>query len=520
LPLLALEGFVVIIDSRKGERLSRPSITAEALVPMQALLASIVASSYDAIITCDLDGNITSWNETAETMFLYSPEEILGRSFSLLLLEAEPLKKLLGYARGKERIKDQQMELVRKDGTSAEFSLYLSPILDIEMDVSGVSIFAKNVSKRKEIEAKLLLQHNLQDLVFNSISEGLVVADSNGKFTLFNKAAENILGLGAIDVDSSEWSKRYNLYLPEQSEICPHDQVPLVRALNSESVKEFHMRVQAPGASVKFIACTAEPLRDAYGSLSGAVMVFSDITEKKHTQAVLQESLIALQRSNKDLEQFAAVAAHDLQEPLRSVTNYLELLLAIVPVTDETAIRYVGKIKGAVKRMQALVSALLNYARIESRGQPFCEIDCNSVLNDCVDNLRSTIDRSHAQITYSNLPTVWGDASQIGQVFENLLSNAIKFSQGEPKIDVTAEKNDRFWKLKFKDNGIGIQPEFFDRIFLIFQRLHSASTYEGTGIGLSICKRIVERHGGKMSVQSAKDEGTTFTVSLPNGANQ
>ncbi|MBA3993417.1 MAG: hypothetical protein C0469_07810 [Cyanobacteria bacterium DS2.3.42] len=517
--MLAQEGFVFIVDSRTGEQVRRPSVIAEALVPMQALLASIVASSYDAIITCDLAGNITSWNETAETMFLYSPEEVLGRSFGMLLVEAEHLKRFLGFARGRERVKDQQLELVRKDGSTAEFSLYLSPILGSDTNVSGVSIFAKNVSRRKEIEAKLLLQHNLQDLVLNSISEGLIVADSSGSFTLFNDAAERILGLGPIDIDSSQWCQAYNLYLPGETHLCPQDQMPLAQALAGHSVKEFQLRVQTPGSGVKFISCNAEPLRDASGILSGAVIVFHDITEKKRIEATLQDSLVALQRSNKDLEQFASVAAHDLQEPLRSVTNYLELFLAIVPVTDETAVRYVGKIRGAVTRMQALVNALLSYARIESRGQPFCEIDCNSVLNNCIENLRSKIDQTNAQITYSNLPTVWGDASQIGQVFENLLSNAIKFSKGEPKIEVSAERNGRFWDVKFQDNGIGIQPEFFDRIFLIFQRLHSASTYQGTGIGLSICKRIVERHGGKMTVKSALNEGTTFIATLPAGLN-
>lgn len=361
---------------------------------------------------------------------------------------------------------------------------------------------------------KVLPAQTLLSTVISTISEGLVVADQSRRLVLFNPAAEKVLGLGLVDVGEDRWSETYKVFLPS-GEPCPENQLPLVRALNGEEVKDQHILICRPETEAKIVTCNAQRLMDESGNMRGAAIVMRDITAEQKAKEQLEAAISSLRRSNHDLEQFATVAAHDLQEPLRSVYNYLELFLGLVPVSDEEPIRYVGKMRAAVKRMQALINALLNYARIETRGKTFAAVDCNSILENCLENLRASITKTNAQITYGNLPTVMGDSSQIGQVFENLIGNALKFSTTEPKIVISAtKKKDRLWEFRVKDNGLGIDPQFHEKIFLIFQRLHTTSAYEGTGIGLSICQKIVERHGGKMSVESSGEQGSTFIFTL------
>lgn len=360
----------------------------------------------------------------------------------------------------------------------------------------------------------VLPAQTLLSTVISTISEGLVVADQSRRLVLFNPAAEKVLGLGLVDVGEDRWSETYKVFLPS-GEPCPENQLPLVRALNGEVVQDQHILICRPETETKIVTCNAQRLMDESGNMRGAAIVMRDITAEQKAKEQLEAAISALKRSNNDLEQFATVAAHDLQEPLRSVYNYLELFLSIVPVTGDEPIRYVGKMRAAVKRMQALINALLNYARIETRGKTFAAVDCNSTLENCLENLRASITKKNAQITYEDLPTVTGDPSQIGQVFENLIGNALKFSQTEPKIVISAtKKKDRLWEFRVKDNGLGIDPQFHEKIFLIFQRLHTASAYEGTGIGLSVCQKIVERHGGTMRVESSSDKGSTFIFTL------
>lgn len=360
----------------------------------------------------------------------------------------------------------------------------------------------------------VLPAQTLLSTVISTISEGLVVADQSRRLVLFNPAAEKVLGLGLVDVSEDRWSETYKVFLPN-GEPCPENQLPLVRALNGEVVQDQHILICRPETEAKIVTCNAQRLMDESGNMRGAAIVMRDITAEQRAKEQLEAAISALKRSNHDLEQFAAVAAHDLQEPLRSIYNYLELFLTIVPVTDDEPVRYVSKIRAAVKRMQALINALLNYARIETRGKTFTAVDCNHVLESCLDNLRAAMIKKNAQVICGELPTILGDQSQIGQVFENLIGNAVKFSTDEPRIEISAsKKKNKMWEFRIKDNGVGIDPQFHEKIFLIFQRLHTTSAYEGTGIGLSICQKIVERHGGKMSVESSGEKGSTFIFTL------
>ena len=247
------------------------------------------------------------------------------------------------------------------------------------------------------------------------------------------------------------------------------------------------------------------------------ILEFRDRTTEQRTEKELLQKTAELLRSNRDLEQFAYVASHDLQEPLRMVTSYTQLL----------ARRYKGQLSeeaddfirfavdGAI-RMQALINALLSYSRVDTRGKPFVPCDTGVVIGHALENLKVAIAESGAVFECSSLPTVIGDPVQLMQLFQNLLGNAIKFRSPDrpPEIRISALEDGDGWRFRVEDNGIGIDPQFFERIFVIFQRLHTKEEYPGTGIGLAMCKRIVERHGGSIGVSSNPGEGAVFSFTL------
>lgn len=235
--------------------------------------------------------------------------------------------------------------------------------------------------------------------------------------------------------------------------------------------------------------------------------------------AQLQKLNEELTRSNAELEQFAYIASHDLQSPLQAIVGYARILgWKYEKNLDDDAKRYIERIMNAGWRMTQLIEDLLAYSRVGTRTQEFKPTDCNTVLEEALGNLREEISSCGANITYSDLPAVMADRTQLMRLFQNLVSNAIKFRRPEvpPTIEITAQpKNNDEWLIEVRDNGIGIEPENFERIFEIFQRLHSYNDYPGTGIGMTICKKIVERHGGRIWVESQIGVGTTFYFTIP-----
>jgi light-regulated signal transduction histidine kinase (bacteriophytochrome) len=243
----------------------------------------------------------------------------------------------------------------------------------------------------------------------------------------------------------------------------------------------------------------------------------AEVEERRRAEAALTLRSQELARSNAELEQFAYVASHDLQEPLRMVASYMQLLEArYKEKLDSDAREFIGFAVDGAKRMRVLIDDLLAYSRVATRGQPFQPTDCQKVLKTVLGNLGMAIQESSAHITHDPLPTVMGDSTQLAQLFQNLISNAIKFRRDAvPEVHLHAEPRGSLWCISVKDNGIGIEPNHFARIFQLFQRLHSRGTYPGTGIGLAICKKIVERHGGSIWVESQPGQGTTFFFTIP-----
>jgi signal transduction histidine kinase/HAMP domain-containing protein len=280
---------------------------------------------------------------------------------------------------------------------------------------------------------------------------------------------------------------------------------------------ESSFRVVWPDGIVRDLSARGKAIPGADLTLTRMTGVFWDNTERKLAEARLTRLLVELERSNKELELFAYVASHDLQEPLRMVSSYTQLLeRRYSDKLDDDAREFIGYAVDGANRMQRLINDLLEFSRVGTRGKPLARTDVTEVLDNVCVNLRVAIEETGALLTRDCMPVVPADAGQLGQLLQNLVGNGIKFRNGgHPRVHVGAVEREHHWEFSVRDNGIGIEQQYFDRIFVIFQRLHSKGDYPGTGIGLALCKRIVERHGGKIWVESKPNEGSTFFFTIP-----
>jgi light-regulated signal transduction histidine kinase (bacteriophytochrome) len=291
--------------------------------------------------------------------------------------------------------------------------------------------------------------------------------------------------------------------------------------LNSRSsaLVRYGAAVAAVGVSLLVdVEVVAAPVMDQ--GERAILVLLRDITERKRAQAVLLQTAAELERSNRDLEQFAYVASHDLQEPLRAVGGYVKLLEHRFPEKlDAKARDYIAGAVDGAQRMERLITDLLAFSRVGTSGGTFVPADLEVVLNQTLRNLQPGIDSARATITHDRLPTLSVDATQMMQLLQNLIGNALKFRGERPLlVHIGARAEEARWVFWVRDNGIGIEPQYSERIFQVFQRLHTRRKYPGTGIGLAICKRIIERHGGTIWVESQPGQGSSFCFFIPAGA--
>ncbi|MFL9812769.1 PAS domain S-box protein [Stutzerimonas sp. VN223-3] len=361
----------------------------------------------------------------------------------------------------------------------------------------------QNISERKQAQRET---HRLAESLTNtleSISDAFHTFDNDWRFTYINSESARLLGMRVEDMlGAVVWSAFPGL---RDSEVGTR----FLRAVESLEAEHFDTFYEPLGLWLEV---------HAYPSEEGLAVYFQDISERKHTEQELQSTLQELERSNRELEEFAFAASHDLQEPLRKIQAFSERLETRATGLDDDGRDYLKRMTSAAARMQALIIDLLDYSRVNTRGQPFQRLHLGEIVSEVLQDMETTLEQTQAQVEYGELPSVMGDASQLRRVIQNLLSNAVKFQSPDshPLIHIYVEpaSNDAY-TLCFTDNGIGFDEKYLDRIFNPFQRLHGRGVYAGTGIGLAIVKKIAERHGARITATSSPGKGSTFRITFP-----
>lgn len=354
-------------------------------------------------------------------------------------------------------------------------------------------------------------KQNQQDLtnIFNNATDMICIADlKSNTFTKVNPAFTAVLGFAEEELLEKDF-----LSFTHADDVEPTAKVVEEQLKAGETVLNFQNRYRCKDGSYKWLSWVSHPDPDQGVTFA----IARDITEQKESADKLAAAVKELERSNQELEQFAYVASHDLQEPLRVVSSYTQLLeRRYKDQFDEKGTKFMNYIVDGASRMQKLISDLLKYSRINTRGEELKSIESADALGSAIVALGSLIQETQAVVTNDNLPEVKADEGQLAQVFQNLIGNAIKFRREDvtPHVHIGVKKDGRQWLFSVADNGIGFEDKFKNRIFEIFQRLHGREHYDGTGIGLAICKRVVERHGGKIWAESTPGEGTTFYFTL------
>ncbi|HEX7468097.1 MAG TPA: PAS domain S-box protein [Methanobacterium sp.] len=451
-----------------------------------------------------------------------------------------------------------EKEYIRKDGSRVPIELLVNMVLNMEGNPEYYYSFITDITERKKAEEEIEFEKKRLETILETNPSAVIIVEADGKISYINKRAKHLYGVNITGLDLTEAIAKVRSKRIDGSEYAVGEG-PSARALKGEVVRNEEMILEQPGGTVISILGSAAPIFNLEGKVIAAVVIFDDITERKReeerkqemleTEQQLTEELTAtneelqaiteelrtsneellmarnhlaelvskLKTSNKELEQFAHVASHDLQEPLRMVTSFTQLLeRRYKGQLDEDADDYIGFIVEGAQRMKDLIDDLLIFSRLNTEKRKLEPILMEVALDDVLFNLKSSIEENNAIITYDPLPTIIGDISQIRQLFQNLLSNAIKFHGDEPsEIHISAQNLEKEWLFSVSDNGIGINHNHQKQIFNIFKRLHTRKDYEGTGIGLAICKRIVERHGGRIWVESEEGKGSSFFFTIP-----
>jgi chemotaxis family two-component system sensor kinase Cph1 len=360
-------------------------------------------------------------------------------------------------------------------------------------------------------------------LVNGARDHAIFMLDRAGNVISWNTGAERMKGYRADEILQRHFSCFYQL----EDVMADKPASDLTKAAAHGGFEDEGWRVRKDGSRY-WASIVISALRDGAGNLRGFAKVSRDITTHKEAvearirEAHLERRTVELTRSNEDLQQFAYVAAHDLQEPLRMIASYTQLLAQRYKGRlDADADEFIAYAVDGAQRMQRLIADLLAYCRVGTTQSELCATSSEAALNQACNNLRSALQESGATVTRDPMPMVTADSGQLTQLFQNLVSNAIKYRRAEPpRVHISAAKQSGSsgWVFTVRDNGLGIDERYFERIFVMFQRLHARNEFSGTGIGLSMCKKIVERHGGRIWVESAPGQGSTFFFSLPSEA--
>lgn len=472
-----------------------------ALLESELRFKTLSEVTHEGIIIHD-QGIIHDINLSMQKMIGYSPEELSDKNLFELVPESyreEARKKIEEGFVGAYEIR-----IKRKDGSD-----FPAEIIVKESEIQGKKV---RVASIRDLSDKKFADHEIRKLstAVKQSPVSIVVTNTRGNIEFVNPAFTRVTGYSSEEVIGKSTSVLKSGKTPDSV------YKSLWKTIAAGKVWRGEFLNKKKNGELYWEEAVIAPVKNE-GKISNYLGIKENITQRKASEQKLRETLKELERSNKDLEQFAYASSHDLQEPLRKIRNYSELIVdKYKSQIDEQGKQYFDIISRGTIRMQNLIDDLLAYSRVSSKGQTFEDVDMNKIIRDVEDNLELTIFKSKARISASKLPYVRGDASQLYLLFQNLISNAIKFrSDVPPEITVKAELRKKSVLICVQDNGIGMDMKYADKVFTVFQRLHSREDYEGTGIGLAICKKIVERHFGNIWLESEPGKGTRFYVELP-----
>ena len=461
------------------------------------------------VVTDAASGEILEANEHVAGTLGLDPEKIVGSDVRDLYENASErgprVQKILeeGHVRGHE------LTIRRGDGKQASLLLSTSTI---EYDGRQALLSSLiDLTERKEMEEALRHSEERFRALVHNASDIITILDAEGRVQYDSPSIERILGYRPDE----RLGEPVFQYVHSDDLLAIQEKFEQILA-EPETTVTLDAEVRHRNGSWRTLEVTASNLLDD-PAVQGIVVNSHDITERKRTQAQLERYTAELARSNEELQQFAYVASHDLQEPLRMVSSFLQLLQQRYEgKLDERADEYIHYAVDGATRMKRLINDLLQYSRVATRGKQPAPVSSQAIFDEVLADFQLSIRDSEATITHDSLPMISGDKTQVRQLMQNLIGNAIKFhGDSPPRIHVDAERENGMWRFAVRDEGIGIEPRHAERIFVIFQRLHGKKEYDGTGIGLAICKKIVERHGGTMWVESEPGAGSTFYFTLP-----
>jgi len=383
----------------------------------------------------------------------------------------------------------------------------------------SILLFKVTLTISKDIDRTHQALQQLKEKLQNALSynrelievslDPFLTISKDGKITDVNRATEIATGAPREQLLGTDFS---NYFTEPQLAKKGYKKV-----LEKGSITDYELVMKDKLGNQKNVTYNAVLYKDSANKIVGIFAAARDITKRKLIEEEAKKYAVDLERSNQELQQFAYIASHDLQEPLRVITSYLQLIeRRYKDRLDQDANEFIDFAVDGAERLQRMINDLLSYSRVGTRGNPFTKTDANAVVKRALENLAVVIEENHAVITYDNLPTLIADEEQLVTVFQNLLSNAIKFHKPDepPKIHILAEEKESEWLFGVRDNGIGIDLQYKDKLFVIFKRL-VGKEYSGSGMGLAICKRVVERHGGNIWVESKLEKGSTFYFTIP-----
>ncbi len=475
-----------------------------------------LSHAMEGIALLDQQGKYVQINHAYANIVGYTTESMEGMDWQLTVHPEDLPQVQLAYEHMLEHGKvEVSARGLRRDGSIFYKQLVMVTAYDNKQQSIGHYCFMKDITDHKQVEIQLRQQEEFLKSIYDGTEQAIFVVDVNPdkelRYASFNPASEKYAGVTNAQIQGKTpeeaFGEVFGFTLRQNYE----------RSLQASTSITYEEQLDF-STHIIWTLTTLVPLRNEQNQIYRIIGTATDITDRKQAELELQSQKQDLARSNAELQQFAYVASHDLQEPLRMITSYLELLeRRYKGQLDERADKFIAYAVDGATRMQTLINDLLSYSRVGTSTQDWKSVDCEKIVQNVLINLHLSIVQSHAVITYDALPKVNADPSQLTQLFQNLISNAIKFrrEKAAPQIHIGVEGTDGHWLFSVQDNGIGMEVQYLERIFIIFQRLHSKIEYPGTGIGLAVCKKIVERHGGDLRVESQPDHGSTFYFTMP-----